>query len=279
VRSIKLAFLFLFFCFRAQAAGPALAQNCFTGNGGSSTQLYVVTVGSVGGSTGCTANYTVGNALILAYNQNAGSTDRATGNIAVTGATITWHKATSVQSTVFGPPGFFTGIFYACPNEITSPTSAIAITLDMGALMTGITAAFVGEVSGLVTSSCFDAGASQSTCCNGASFQTVTFAVAHAGEFAFTIGTTFNNPATVLGAGCGGWPVCPNNGAYTIPSHGTDVESASVSAIETGVLIAASGSTVSSMAQTSNAGTAQNISTAAFIAPATVSSKHRNQIL
>ena len=264
---------FLLLCPTITRAQATLVQQCKVGNGGSATEFYTVTIASSGGTTGCTSNFTAGHALFVVYNQQTGSSDRTTSNISATGATVTWHKAFSAQNTILGPPGYFTGIFYACPGDITSPTSSIPVTVDMGATMTGITSIFLMEVSGITSTSCLDSPFSSggTLCCASTQPSTTSTGntpIANAGEFAIAALMTSSATATVT-AGCNGGPTvgtCPSFGAYTVPSNGTDVESASTQTIESGVVAAAHAVSCSTFVQSSTgAGNFQTIITSAFI--------------
>jgi hypothetical protein len=257
MRPIKLLLALLFCALPVRAVTPANIQTCKSVNGGAAKQNYIITIGSSGGSTGCTSDYTATNALILAYHQQAGSTDRATGNISVTGATITWHKAGSIQNSVFAPPGYFTGIFYACGGDITSPTNAIQITLDMGASMAGITATYAQEVSNIHQSSCLDASTTDSACCSGDPFITaLSGTLASASEYVFSTAVTISgsNPVLAPGSVTG----CPSTCFVfdAIPAQGSDNQSTTATAIES-VAVVVTTSKVWSFHQ-SPAGLAQN---------------------
>ena len=190
VRRLLLCLAFLACAIPARAQTPAAMQTCKKANGGSSIENYTVTIGSSGGSTGCTSNYTSGNAILIAYHQLSGSSDRTTSNISTTGATITWHKAVSVQNGVYGPPGYWSGIFYACGGDITSPTSSIAVTVDMGASMAGLTAIYGQEVQNVQQTSCLDKTGTGSDCCGGQFSSGLSGTLSNASEYAFATGVT-----------------------------------------------------------------------------------------
>jgi hypothetical protein len=204
MRSI-IGLLFLFLCTAAHAA-PALVQNCQKVNGGTPTQTYTVTIASSEGTTGCTTNFTAGHAIAIAYWLDPASTfshpsDLTTAAVSATGATITWHQATSVVS---GVTDFWNGIFYACPNDITSPTSSIAVSVNMGTTYAGISAIYVVEISGTAASSCLDTSANQvaSTSSGGTYIHSNTptsVTYSGSGEFVFVAASEVNAMSIVMG--------------------------------------------------------------------------------
>lgn len=262
-----LAVLALLFCaLPARAVTPANIQTCKSVNGGSAKQNYIITIGSSGGSTGCTSNYTTFNAIIIAYQQQTGATDRVTGNMSVTGATITWHKATSLQNGIFGPPGHWTGIMYACGGDITSPTNSIQITMDMGSSQAGWTALYAQEVSNINQTSCLDTTQTISACCSGAQVATgMTATLTSSSEYAFATIMTETGTLPVVSAGSGGACAssCFNLGFDAIPAQGSDNQSTTSTGIES---VAVTATTASTFAfNQSPAATAQNIVGATFL--------------
>lgn len=246
------------------AVTPAAVQTCEKTNGGVSMQLYTVTIGSSGGSTGCTSDFSSGDAIIVAYHQLSGSSDRTTSNISATGATITWRKAISIQSGIFS---YWTGIFYACPADITSPTNSIAITVDMGASMAGLTAIYAQQAHNIQSTSCLDKTGSGSDCCNGSPFYTgLSGTLSNASEYAFATAVTDSGTNPVLVAHNGGTCAGSCFNFDPIPTNGNDNQSGSSSAIES---VALSTTTTGVWVfNQSNAALAQNIVGATFIAGA-----------
>ena len=262
----------------ALAVTPAPVQTCQKANGGTSAQMYTVTIAGSGGTTGCTSNFTAGNALMIAYNQQSGSSDRTTSNISATGATITFRKAISVQNSVFAPPGYFTGILYACPSDITSPTSSIAITVDMGASMAGITSIFVQEVTNIQSTSCLDKTAIGSTCCDAPQYGTAaTGTLSNASEYALAATMSESGTGITIAAGSGGACAssCLTPMSWAIPSQGQDNESASAEAIEY-LAVTATTNGIASFNQ-SPVGLSQNIVVATFIAGASAVQRVRHR--
>ena len=183
-KALLLSLSFLACAIPAFAVTPEPVQTCQKANGGTAAQMYTVTIAGSGGTKGCTSKFAKGDALIVAYFQQSGS-DRTTSNISATGAKITWRKAISIQKSVFGPPGYFAGIFYACPSDIRSPTSSIAITVDMGASMAGITSISVQEVQNIQPKSCLDKTAVRSTSCTRAEATVGPGTLSNASEYVF----------------------------------------------------------------------------------------------
>lgn len=284
VRSILAGLLFLLLSTAAHAT-PALVQNCQKVNAGTPTQTYTVTIASSGGTTGCTSNFTAGDAIGIVYWLDPASVslhpaDLTTAAVSATGATITFSKGPSVVS---GVTDFWNGIFYACPNDITSPTSSIAISVNMGTTYAGISAIYVVEVSGVRASGCLDSNANQvaSTSSGGGYIHSniptnVTFT--GSGQFVLAGGSEVNHTSIVMGNGCvTNTASCPSSyGAVTIPSNGSDTENGGSfpgsSAIFTGV-VTGTPTGVQTWVQAS-AGNWGSVVSTAFLPPAT-SMHHR----
>jgi hypothetical protein len=212
-------------------ASPAFVQECVKGNGGVSTTNYTVTIASSGGTAGCTSSYTAGDALVIGYVVGSGSsfsavTDLTSSSASATGATITWHKAVSLQSSV-GGASQFVGVLYACSGDISSPTSSIAVTVNMGAGRAAITAIYVTEVSGVASASCYDSNsyssASGNSCCGTTNVTTNANSgtLSSATEFIIATGVAFSGTSPTIAHG--NYTAGPI--AETIPTNGKDVES------------------------------------------------------
>lgn len=216
-------------------SSPPSGQQCKKGNGGVAATNYTVTIAGSGGTTGCTSNFTAGDMIAVGYNVGNTSggtiTDLTTSSISATGATITWRKAFSIHGTVFGNP--WAGILYACPGDITSPTSSIAITVNMGASYAGMTSIFVQEISGIQSTGCYDTNTGAGTNGSGTPnpFSAVGTGTSTAAvEFIFADGFSWNASGIAFTAGLssdtGSW------GNFTIPAQGTDSESDSTELVE-----------------------------------------------
>jgi hypothetical protein len=259
----------------AHAVTPAKIQACKSVNGGVAKQNYIVTIGSSGGSTGCTSDFTTFDAILIGYEQQTGASDRATGNLSVTGATITWHKAASLQNGIFAPPGHWTGIMYACGSDITSPTNSIQITMDMGSSQAGWTALYAEEVSNINQTSCLDKTQTISACCSGAQVATaLSGTLASASEYAFAAAMTETGTNPVIAAGSGGACAssCLGGGFNAIGAQEIDNQSTTSTAIE-GVAVSSTTSGTWAINQSPTA-TAQNIVGASFLSSPPPSTGH-----
>jgi hypothetical protein len=216
--------------FKPSPIPPAGAvQECKAVNGGVATQNYVVTIAGSGGTAGCTSNFTPGNMLAIAY--SVYGSDITAGAASTTGATITWHKAVSVQDSTF--TAFWSGILYACPSDITVPTSSIQVTVNMGALVKNTSAIFVQEIDGIQNTNCYDAITGSG---NGGTCPTVTNGLATGlsgtlatnPEFIFVSGSGFDSTgctSAVTVSYSGGISAGSVFGNFTIPGQGQDNES------------------------------------------------------
>jgi hypothetical protein len=196
---------------------PAFVQLCQASAGGTAQQNYTTTIASSGGTTGCTTNFAAGDMIAVGYAVNTG-TDLTTSSISATGATITWRKAGSILQS---GGGSFNGILYACPADITSPTSSIAVTVNMGSSLS-FSGIYTVEISGIQnTTSCLDSGsvtnftsASEAGTVMGPTATSSTLLSAN--EFIFVSGDASGSPGGITGSGaCFG-------GTCTLPAQGTN---------------------------------------------------------
>lgn len=275
VKRLSLCLALLACAIPARAQTPAKVQTCKSVNGGTAKQLYTVTIASSGGTTGCASAYTSGNAIIVAYHQLSGS-DRTTSNISATGATITWHKAASQQN-IAGP---WNGIFYACGGDITSPTSSIAITVDMGASMAGISATYVQEAQNIQQTSCLDKSLTSSNCCGGSPFTTTASGtLSSSSEYIFATGDTESGTNPVLQNNIS--TSCTSGNCWVmdaIDAQGSDNQSGTATAIES---VAISSNATGEWAfRQSPAGTFETIVGVSFIAgaPPATAIRHRSRV-
>jgi hypothetical protein len=98
-------------------------QTCSQASASTSSLSVTIAVGT--GTLGCQTTFTAGNCLVLDYSVYSAS-DLVVGGLSGSGATITWHKAGSVNSS--GSTAY-DGSFYSCGADIGSPTSSILITV------------------------------------------------------------------------------------------------------------------------------------------------------
>lgn len=279
MRSVKrflLALAFLACAISASAQTPAKVQTCKSTNGGTAKQNYTVTIAGSGGTTGCTSAYTSGDAIIVAYHQVSGS-DRTTSNISATGATITWSKANSVQNAV----GYWSGIFYACGGSITSPTSSIAITVDMGSSMAGLAVIYAQQVHNVQSTSCLDTTLTAGLCCGGAQIYTAASGtLASSSEYVFATGITTNGSANPL-LSPGDMTGCTPGNCWVMDAfdaQGSDNQSTTASAIES--VAVTSNATGEWAFHQSPAGTFESIVGVSFIAgaPPATAIRHRSRV-
>lgn len=198
------------------AGSPSFVQECQVSTAGGGQQNYTTTIAASGGTAGCTTNYTAGDMIAVGYSVNTG-TDLTASSISATGATITWHKAISVLQS---GGGSYNGILYACPGDITSPTSSIAITVNMGSSVTysGIYTyeAFVNLSTGCFDSTPFASTTGTGTYSGGGSFSTASSGtLTYAKEIVIVSGDESGPPGYLSAGACFG-------GTATVPAHGTN---------------------------------------------------------
>lgn len=186
---------------QVSTATPGWVQQCQTNTWSSGVSSSSVVIGSNGGTTDCTTNFTAGDALIVDYRnyKASGVSDLTTSNISATGATITWSKA---GSGLDAAGTSYVGTFYACPGAISSPTNAITVKITWPYSSSTYVGFWATEVSSLSSGTCLDQYTTQVTASSEPSTLTssTSATLARATEYADSMANS-NSSTTALSAG------------------------------------------------------------------------------